>query len=378
MLKSLSIKNFQSHKNTFLDLHPGVNAIIGPTDSGKSSILRALYLLLENKPPIDRMRGWYCDKDDEVIVEATDVNGITVTRRKQGKDNEYLLSTFKIPFKGMKQSEVPEDILKVLNMGDVCIQKQKDNFFLFNSSPPDVARYLNKIVNLDVIDTAHSNIESKKREIKSSLTFKSEELVKKQEELLQYTDLDTVEKSIVDAEVLEKEIIEYRQSAFTLSDIIEKVELAIKGVELLQPIIDMEERVNKAIEAFKWLEKYKNTYINLFDMIEDLEVKRATDKQASSILGAEKKIEEALQLWEMIKVETKAAYIIDELIIECQNKQRQMDLQVQIIKDATVLLDKLMPNRCPLCGHYSKEPHTKLGDTVKNVPKIGSRGRKSK
>ena len=72
----------------------------------------------------------------------------------------------------------------------------------------------------------------------------------------------------------------------------------------------------------------------------------------------------------MIKVETKAAYIIDELIIECQNKQRQMDLQVQIIKDATVLLDKLMPNRCPLCGHYSKEPHTKLGNTVKNVPKM--------
>ena len=280
MLKSLSIKNFQSHKDTYLEFHPGVNAIIGPTDSGKSGILRALYLLLENKPPIDRMKGWYCDKYDEVRVEATDINGITVTRRKQGKDNEYLLSTFKTSFKGMKQSEVPEDVLKFLNMGDVCIQKQKDNFFLFNSSPPDVARYLNKIVNLDVIDTAHSNIESKKREIKSTLTFKSEELVKKQEELLQYTDLDTVEKSIVDAEVLEKEITEYRQSVSTLSDIIEKVELAIKGVELLQPIIDMEEKVNKKIESFKWLEKYKNTYINLFDMIEDLEVKSEllTDK----------------------------------------------------------------------------------------------------
>lgn len=49
-LKSLEINNFQSHRNSKLIFCPGINAIIGQSDSGKSAVIRALNALLFRGP----------------------------------------------------------------------------------------------------------------------------------------------------------------------------------------------------------------------------------------------------------------------------------------------------------------------------------------
>lgn len=45
-LKRIELWNFQSHRHTVLELHPGVNVIQGPNDIGKSSVLRAVRSLI--------------------------------------------------------------------------------------------------------------------------------------------------------------------------------------------------------------------------------------------------------------------------------------------------------------------------------------------
>ena len=50
MLTQIKIKNFLSHKNAIIDLHEGVNALIGETGAGKSAIFKALDWLFQNKP----------------------------------------------------------------------------------------------------------------------------------------------------------------------------------------------------------------------------------------------------------------------------------------------------------------------------------------
>lgn len=50
LLHTLQIKGFQSHLDTFLEFGPGLNVITGPSDAGKSAILRALWWLLYNQP----------------------------------------------------------------------------------------------------------------------------------------------------------------------------------------------------------------------------------------------------------------------------------------------------------------------------------------
>ncbi len=53
MIKSAKLINFQSHIDSLLEFHSGVNSITGQSDSGKSSILRAINWVIHNKPSGD-------------------------------------------------------------------------------------------------------------------------------------------------------------------------------------------------------------------------------------------------------------------------------------------------------------------------------------
>jgi len=57
MIKTLSIQNYQSHKDSTLEFDPGVNVIVGSTDSGKTAIIRALRWLIWNRPNGDSFRS---------------------------------------------------------------------------------------------------------------------------------------------------------------------------------------------------------------------------------------------------------------------------------------------------------------------------------
>jgi exonuclease SbcC len=50
MITQLNITNFQSHVKSVLKLSPGINVICGPSDSGKSAIIRGLRWVIENQP----------------------------------------------------------------------------------------------------------------------------------------------------------------------------------------------------------------------------------------------------------------------------------------------------------------------------------------
>ena len=46
MIERLELIDFESHKNTVVDFSQGLNIITGNSDAGKSSLLRALRLVL--------------------------------------------------------------------------------------------------------------------------------------------------------------------------------------------------------------------------------------------------------------------------------------------------------------------------------------------
>lgn len=50
MIKTINVKNFQSHANTEIELDPMVNTIIGLSDSGKSGLIRAIKANLQRAP----------------------------------------------------------------------------------------------------------------------------------------------------------------------------------------------------------------------------------------------------------------------------------------------------------------------------------------
>jgi len=81
MLTKIRLQNYMSHAETELDLHPGVNVIIGPNNCGKSAILSALQTLLGDNDGDYMVRHG----EKECVVEVhTDDPHVIVWHRRAG------------------------------------------------------------------------------------------------------------------------------------------------------------------------------------------------------------------------------------------------------------------------------------------------------
>jgi exonuclease SbcC len=84
MIERLQIKNFQCHESLKIKLDPKITAIVGPSDVGKSAILRAIRWVATNRPRGD---SFIKEDADEAQVTVWTDNG-KVCRRK-GSENTY-------------------------------------------------------------------------------------------------------------------------------------------------------------------------------------------------------------------------------------------------------------------------------------------------
>lgn len=160
-ISALSLTDFQSHSRLRMDLSSGVNSIVGPSDIGKSAIIRALRLLCLNKPGGDE----FVAHGAAVTTVVATIGGTKVGRRK-GRENLYRLGDAEYRSFGQ---EVPETIRDFLRLSDLNFQQQHDSPFWFSLTAGEVAKQLNSIVDLSVIDQATSLISAKIRTSKTEV-----------------------------------------------------------------------------------------------------------------------------------------------------------------------------------------------------------------
>ena len=199
MFKSLELKNFQSHKDTRLDFGPGVNVIIGTSDSGKSSIFRGLRWLMYNRPLGDSFCSHWAKKEATSITLEMDNN--TITRSRENNKQKYLLDGLELTaFK----TDVPDEVSQALNIDSVNFEQQFDRPFLLDNSPGEVAQYFNKIAHLEKIDLSLKQLHQKNRvnnQLKVELATRKKET---EEELKKYTGLETLDSKLA---VLESSLL---------------------------------------------------------------------------------------------------------------------------------------------------------------------------
>ena len=153
MIDSIELKNFQAHSSTKLEFHKGVNIIVGRSDQGKSSIIRALRWVVTNRPTGIAFRK----QGTDMVSVTLSVDGTKISRDKSDKVNRYV-------FKGEEykalRSDVPTVVSDVLNFGIANIQTQHEQYFLLQSSPGDAAKTINTIANLQIIGDTIRNANS--------------------------------------------------------------------------------------------------------------------------------------------------------------------------------------------------------------------------
>jgi exonuclease SbcC len=148
MIGRLRIKNFQKHKSIDVKFDPHVTTIVGPSDSGKSALIRALRWVVFNKPNGTE----FIRSGEEKCSVRVEIEGHKITRIR-GKENTYQLDGETYRAFG---NDVPGDIQDALSLGDLNFQEQHDSPFWLSESAGQVSRNLNQIVNLGIMDSSLS------------------------------------------------------------------------------------------------------------------------------------------------------------------------------------------------------------------------------
>jgi exonuclease SbcC len=164
-LEEIRLKDFQRHADLTLELSPTVTTIVGPSDEGKSSVIRALSLVLLNN-----LSGKKFVRHGRESCRVTlKIDGRKVTRRK-GKANTYSLDGKKFTADPTARgSWVPDEVKELLNVSDLNFQYQLSPPFWFFDSPGQVSKNLNGIVNLGSIDRSLAKAKSLVSSVKSEL-----------------------------------------------------------------------------------------------------------------------------------------------------------------------------------------------------------------
>lgn len=352
MIKSLDILNFQAHKESHLDFVPGVNVITGQSDAGKTSIMRSMQWTITNRPTGDAFKNWSASPKDDIAVEIVLDNASIALTRENGK-NTYLLTK-----NGEDQSfsaiktDVPEEIKQTLNLPEGNIQTQHQSYFLLQDSPGEVARKLNELIGLDIIDTMFKNINSKIREATGQITLFKSERDRIEKELEKFSNLDKIEKLITSIEKNEaiasgitSALNDLTKSAATLMYIKTERQRESDFLTLESPMNDLSAKIKKFLE----LQNKRLVLTSYLTTLKDIADMREEDKAWIDLEPYYNVIQAKIQTLKETK-ERKQKISSSYVVLANIRKSRQMEtnkMEAFQISYTDLLLETKI---CPTCG----------------------------
>lgn len=339
MIERLQIKNFQTHTRMDVVFDKGVNSIVGPSDSGKSAILRALLWVLFNTPSGDTFRTHDTKK---TAVQVT-IDGKTIKRVRSNTLNTYKFN--KKVLKAMRTA-VPEEIERLLNLGIVNYQAQHDAAFWFCETAGEVSRQLNQIVNLDIIDKHITYLHSNQRDANACLRIfqnTKKELVEELEEFgfvnKQKKDLDKLNK------LVEKWSRQVKKE--------QELRTTYKQAQSLK--ISIEYNTEKLL-YYEEASNTLNTIVQLEEEVEQLKMIILTAETQNTILNKKppkwKPVQQAYDKWLEIWIKYQE---FCALVKELETQEDNICVLKKKLTKQRKRLKSEFQEKCPLCGNPLKK-----------------------
>ncbi len=266
-ISKITIQNFQSHENSELELDPGLNVIVGPSDQGKSAIIRAIKWVLFNEPRGNEFIR-HGSNFARVTVEMS--NAYIVTRERSPSKNRYTVTDPEGKsdvYEGFG-NEVPDEVKKAHRIFKVVIDvdsdvslnlgEQLESPFLMSETGSVKAKAIGRLTGVHVIDKAiRECINDIKREtqVENRCLKEIEEL---DEKLKSYENLEQLRNEIDDREKLLK----------TLEGQAERLEQLQKLRIVLGQVSAEQEKSRKLLEQLDRVDKAELIIYKLSEKIE--------------------------------------------------------------------------------------------------------------
>jgi DNA repair ATPase RecN len=346
MLKSLRIKNFKSQKDTELSFSKWINVIIGDPLSGKTNILRALYLLFSYRPlGFDYHSHFSEEPTTEVEAEFTDPNG-KIQLVKDANTAVYWVNGRK--FTGIRTS-VPDEAVELINMNNLNIGKQLAEQFLICASPGEAARVINQITKLENVDKWTSSLTSKilqeNREIKILEAQKLEagSIIKK------FDNLPQVIASLTEAQALADREKEVLQTLVHFNVALAELEEIDESLHSKKALLKLEGIVGEASQIMETMTAHEAC---LTDISRIEEIDEAITEN-TRFLRAEEVVLPALEVINQIETFIIKIHNAQNLEYEITNLESEISLGETELTEIKNLLQKFLredcEGRCPLC-----------------------------
>jgi len=287
MIKSIEVKNFQSHKHSKLEFDPGINVIVGRGQSGKTAILRALLLLVKNRPSGYRFHthGEKNPTEVEVVFQAgEEERSIALVKAKNKSsyiiDHEQVLSGF--------GRSVPQEVEQIVNLSDTNIHGQLDKPFLITDTPGEVGKVISRITKLEQVDVWISKLTKRINESNYSVKLWKSELERDHEEVKEYDFLPELERELSKLEVMKEEWTSLRlqvANLFTLIDSCKKIEEKKSSISYSPEAMDILDKTKKDIGELILIDR---SIANLKEYIRDqLDIAEEIRRTKKAIIGRE-------------------------------------------------------------------------------------------
>lgn len=277
-IDELIIENFQSHEYSEIKLSRGFNILIGESRQGKSSTLRTLYWIFQNRPLGKSMIRKGAEYAKATIRVS---NGYIISRyieAKAGGKNGYYITDPATGETAFHNTKILPEIQKILGFNVFSIDdkdlqfnlnflKQGAGWFLIGDqfSSPTKAKVIGAIYGTQYADAVTRELELEERRLADKAKNTIDEYKKKDFEIKQYEHLPELKRTIDTIDCLIKETKELEDKRNNIESILNQRELLVTNIE--DSTRDLEELKNLNDARSKLLEVQRE--LNRKDRISD-------------------------------------------------------------------------------------------------------------
>jgi DNA repair protein SbcC/Rad50 len=270
MLNKIHIRNFQSHADSKLELSPGVTAIVGPNNQGKSAVLRAIRKVLRDSP-----LGTSFIRDGEKQTSVT-MDGVErrVRNDSSASANMYVVNGQELVKFG---TGVPEEALTLLGVSppqmfgdeelDLNFYNSIDGLFLMTGKGLASLRgkVLGKITGIDVAQRVIQMASAEEKSINRDIKRLKQDVVDVDTKLAKFDGVDDVQQLLSEVQTLMSDIGKLEAKTAQYERVYEDLRRTVAAHKTYKTVIKVFRENDVTLDVADVEEL--NTYISVIDYV---------------------------------------------------------------------------------------------------------------
>lgn len=276
MIEQIHLKGFQSHVNTVINLQNGLNVITGPSDAGKTSIIRAIRWVAFNEP---QGEAFVNESVGEAEVKLLLQNGSIITKhRKSGRTSYIVQANENDEGSIFEKAEVPLEVTRLLgiekhNFGDfetaLNFSFQLDAPFLISETASAGAKVLGKLAGTESVDLAIKGVSRDTHAARNMRSQAEKDMERIIGNLFEYEHIDDAKQSLETAELIMEQVESDFERLNNLNDYNHQHQTVTDKLNTLFTKLDKLAHVPTLEEDLKDIERAQQRYDQLLQLYSD-------------------------------------------------------------------------------------------------------------